>query len=81
MGKYKALRNINLGDGRSNPGVKKDSVFECDDSFAKENLLPKGLAEVADKKEVVTAPAEMEELDEAEETEEKSGKGKGKKGK
>lgn len=84
--KYKALRNFHLGDGRQNPIVKKDDVVEVDESFAKESLLPAGLVELADKKEVVTNdgsdPEALAAAKKAQEDEdEKSGKGKGGKGK
>ena len=66
MGKYKALKNLTVGDGsqKDDKGkhvhreVKKGEVFECDEAFAEEHLVDHGHAEESD--EPVTAEVKLE---------------------
>jgi hypothetical protein len=81
MGKFKALRNLTIGDGSQKDekgkhihrSVQKGEVFECDDSYAEEHLHPFDHVEETD--EPVTAQVKAAAKKEARTTA-KAGKAK-----
>jgi ribosomal protein L9 len=68
MGEYRAKRNILVGEGAKadHKIVKQGETFECSEEYAKEHLLPHGLAEDPDEADERDAAAEEKEAAELE---------------